>query len=111
VIGHVNSGGQRVIPWFAILRHAPTVLAAADALLVRTKASATADHTGSIEGRLGELEEGSRASAQLAQDMAHQIHALAIAHDVTARRARVAVGLSVAAAVLAIVAGILAIVL
>jgi hypothetical protein len=42
--------------------------------------------------------------------MAQQIQALAIAHDITARRARVAVGLSVAAAVLAMVAGILALV-
>jgi hypothetical protein len=100
-----------VIPWSAILRHAPTILAAADALLARTRASSTGGHTRSNEARLGDLEEGSRASAQLAQDMAQQIQALAIAHDVTARRARVAVGLSVAAAVLAMVAGILAIVL
>jgi hypothetical protein len=47
----------------------------------------------------------------LAQDIAQQIQALAVAHDVTARRAHAAVWLSVAAAVLAVAAGILAIVL
>ena len=99
-----------MIPWSAILRHAPTILAAADALLARTRASSTAGHTRTSEARLGELEEGARASAQLAQDMAQQIQALTLAHDITARRARVAVGLSVAAAVLAMVAGILALV-
>ena len=99
-----------MIPWSAILRHAPTILAAADALLARTRASSTGGQTKSSEARLRDLEEGARASAQLTQDMAQQIQALTIAHDITARRARVAVGLSVAAAVLAIVAGILAIV-
>ena len=99
-----------MIPWSAILRHAPTILAAADALLARTRASSAAGHSKSSETRLGDLEEGARASAQLAQDMAQQIQALTIAHDITARRARVAVWLSVAAAVLAIVASILAIV-
>jgi len=42
--------------------------------------------------------------------MAQQIQALTIAHDIMARRARVAVGLSVAAAVLAMVAAVFAIV-
>jgi hypothetical protein len=42
--------------------------------------------------------------------MAQQIQALTIAHDITVRRVRVAVGLGIAAAVVAIVAGILAIV-
>jgi hypothetical protein len=111
VIGDRRQWGQRVIPWSAILRHAPTILAAADALLARTRASSAGGQTRSIEARLGELEDGARASAQLAQDMAQQIQALTIAHDITARRARVAIWLSVAAAVLAIVAGILAIVL
>ena len=99
-----------MIPWSAILRHAPTILAAADALLARTRASSTAGQTKNSEARLVDLEEGARASAQLTQDMAQQIQALTVAHDITARRARVAVGLSIAAAVLAIVAGILAIV-
>ena len=99
-----------MIPWAAILRHAPTILAAADALLARTRASSTQGPARPIEARLGELEEGSRAAAQLAQDMAQQIQALTIAHDITVRRVRVAVGLGIAAAVVAIVAAILAIV-
>ena len=51
-----------MIPWSAILRHAPTILAAADALLARTRASSTGGHTKSSEARLGDLEEGARAS-------------------------------------------------
>jgi hypothetical protein len=59
--------------------------------------------------RLSELEDGSRASAQLTQDIAQQLQALAMAHEGSARRARLAVGVSVVAALLAIIVGILAI--
>jgi hypothetical protein len=99
-----------VIPWAAILKHAPTILAAADALRARTKATSRDDRTRTVDARLGELEERSRASAQLAQDMALQIEALATAHQVTARRLRLAIGLGVAAAIMALVATILAVV-
>jgi len=109
VIGHFNGGVVTVIPWAVILRHAPTILAAAEALRARTKASSTDDQARGAETRLAELEEGARASAQLSQDMAQQIHALTMAHETTARRMRIAVGLSVAAAVLALVGIILAV--
>jgi hypothetical protein len=87
------------------------MLTAADALFVHAKSSGADAHTRGIEDRLGELEKNVRASAQLSQDMAQQIHTLAVAHDATVRRLRVAVGVSVAAVILAIVVGILAIVL
>ncbi len=56
--------------WLAILRHAPAVLAAAEALFQRAKTSRADDHTRSIEVRLDELTESSQASAELMQDMA-----------------------------------------
>jgi hypothetical protein len=100
-----------VIPWATILKHAPTILAAADALRVRTRASSAAEPARSHDARLGELEERSRASAQLAQEMAQQLQALTMAQESMARQLRLAVRLSAAAAVIAAVGGILAIVL
>jgi hypothetical protein len=99
-----------MIPWTTMLRHLPTMLAAADALFIRAKTSGADAHTKSIEDRLGALEKNVHESAQLAQEMAQQIQALAVAQEASVRRVRVAVGLSVAAVVVAIVVGILAIV-
>ena len=99
-----------MIPWTTILSHLPTVLAAADALFIRAKTSGTDAHTRSIEERLAALEKNVRESAQLAHDMAQQIQALAAAHDASVRRVRVAVGVSIASVVCAIVAGIAAMV-
>ena len=97
-----------MIPWVAILKHAPTLLAAADALRTRVKAADAGDRTRSVDQRLGELEGESRAAAQLAQDMAQQINALALAHQSTVRQARLAIGLAIAAVVLAIASVIVA---
>ena len=97
-----------MIPWVAILKHAPTILAAADALRARVKAADSGDRTRSVDQRLAELEGESRAAAQLTQDMAQQINALALAHASTARQARLAVGLGVVAVVVAIAGVIVA---
>ena len=97
-----------MIPWVAILKHAPTLLAAADALRTRVKAADAGDRTRSVDQRLGELEGESRAAAQLAQDMAQQINALALAHQSTVRQARLAIGLAIAAFVVAIASVIVA---
>ena len=99
-----------MIPWTTILSHLPTVLAAADALFIRAKTSGADAHTRSIEDRLEALEKNDRESAQLAQDMARQIQALAAVHDATVRRARLAVGVSVASVIVTIIVGILAVV-
>ena len=99
-----------MIPWAAILKHAPTILAAADALHARVKANDAGDRTRSVDVRLGELEDESRASAQLTLDMAQQINTLTLAQESTARRARIALGLAIAAVVLGSVSVILAIV-
>jgi soluble lytic murein transglycosylase-like protein len=100
-----------MISWVAILKHAPTILAAADALLNRVRATDAGDSTRSVDARLAELEDESRASAQLTQDMARQINALTLAHESAARTARRGLALGVAALVLAIAGVILAIVM
>ena len=100
-----------MIPWAAILKHAPAILAAADALRTRVRANDAGDRTRSVDARLAELEADSRASAQLTQDMAQQINALTLAHESAARIARWGLALGIAALVLAIAAVILAIVL
>lgn len=97
-----------MIPWAAILRHAPAILAAADALRAPARPSSGEDKGRHIEARLSSLEQGSRDSAQLLQDIAQQIQALAVAQEIAVRRARIAVGVAIAAGVVAICAGILA---
>ena len=96
-----------MIPWATILKHAPAILAAADALRARARTSST-DKGPGIEARLAGLEQGSRESAQLLQDIAQQIQALAVGQEIAVRRARIALGVAIAAGVIAICAGILA---
>ena len=97
-----------MIPWATILKHAPAILAAADALRSRARTS-SGDETGrGIEARLASLEQGSRESAQLLQDIAQQIQALAVAQEIAVRRARIALGVAIAGGIVAICAGILA---
>lgn len=92
-----------MIPWIAILRHAPTILAAADALRLRARSSA-AKETAGIPERLDALEQQSRESAQLIQEIAQQIQALAVAQGVAARQAHVALVIAVGAAIASICA-------
>jgi hypothetical protein len=94
--------------WFAILRHAPAILSAAEALFLRTKTSRADDHTRSVEMRIDELAESSRASAEVIQDMAKQLQALAMVHEVTVRKVRAAIGISVAASLVAVAAVVIA---
>jgi hypothetical protein len=110
-VGWVDRIMVGMIPWVAILKHAPTLLAAADALRARVRATDAGDRTRSVEARLAELEGDSRAAAQLTQDMAQQINALTLAHQSTLRQMRIAIGLGAAALVLSIVGVLLAIAL
>ena len=96
-----------MIPWATILKHAPAILAAADALRARARTSST-DKGPGIETRLASLEQGSRESAQLLQDIAQQIQALAVGQEIAVRRARIALGVAIAAGAVAIFASILA---
>jgi hypothetical protein len=43
-----------MISWVAILKHAPTILAAADALLTRVRANDAGDRTRTVDARLAE---------------------------------------------------------
>ena len=97
--------------WLALLKHAPAILAAADALRTRVRANDAGDRTRRVDARLAELENDSRAAAQLTQDMAQQINALTLAHESAARTARRGLALGIAALLLAIAGVILAIVL
>jgi hypothetical protein len=94
--------------WSAILRHAPAILSGAEALFRRAKASRADDDARSIEMRLDELAESSRASAELIQDMAKQLQALAMVHDAMVRKVRTATGISIAASVVAVAAIVIA---
>lgn len=97
-----------MIPWAAILKHAPAMLAAADALMARSRATGTKDKQGT-DARLVSLEQRSSESAQLIQDIAQQIQALAAAQEVAARRVRMAMIVAGTAGLLAIGATLLAI--
>lgn len=100
----------KAIPWATILRQAPTVLAAADALLAnsrrRTAAAATDDQA--LRQRLDHLEELQRANADLVRQLADQVSALAVAAQVNAARVRLAVTLGVIGVSLALMACLLA---
>ena len=94
--------------WFEILRHAPALLAAAETLIRRAKTSRASDQSSSIELRMNELAESQRASAELLQDMAKQVEALASAHADVVQKLRTAIGISIAAAVVAVAAVVIA---
>ena len=100
-----------MIPWVAILKHAPTILAAADALRTRVTKNDAGDRTRSVDARLAELEGESRAAVQLTQEMAQQMNALTLAHESAARTARWGLALGITALVVALAGIILAIVL
>jgi hypothetical protein len=65
-------------------------------------------NTSACRGDATKRRPNSRAAAQLAQDMAQQINALALAHQSAVRQARLAIGLAIAAVVLAIASVIVA---
>ena len=94
--------------WFAILRHAPAILSAAEAMFDRAKTRRADDQTRSIEARLDELADSSRASAELMQDVAKQLQALAMIHTAMASKLRTAIRLSIAAVVIAVAAVVVA---
>jgi hypothetical protein len=99
-----------MIPWAAILKHAPAILASTDALLSRVRADDAGDRTRSVDapcrvgGRLSRVRSTDA-------DMAQQINALTLAHDNAARMARRGLALGITGLVLAIAGVILAIVL
>ena len=97
------------IPWAAILRHAPTLVASAARLMATADQNKVRQQNETIEARLNQLDKASVDSAKLLQDMAEQVQALAAAHGQTARRYRSAMAFAIAGVVIGIVAGILAV--
>jgi hypothetical protein len=99
-----------MIPWLALLKHAPAILAAADALRTRVAQHDAGDRSRSVDARFDELEADSRAAAQLTQEMAQQINALTLAHESAARTARQGRAIGILALVVAVAGVILALV-
>jgi hypothetical protein len=99
-----------MMSWLAILKHAPAILAAAEALRARTIQHDAGDRSQPVEPRLAELEADARATAQLTQQMAQQINALALAHESAARTARRALAVGIVALAVAIAGAALALV-
>lgn len=97
-----------MIPWAALLRHAPSILGAADTLLARAKSSTSESTPQGVGERLDRLEQASGESAHLLHTIAQQVQALTLAQQRAAGHVRLAVGLAAVAVVLATCACILA---
>jgi hypothetical protein len=95
-------------PWgalAAILRQAPVILAAADALVARTRRPpVTTEDLAGLNQRLVELEQHQQANATLAKDLADHAGALATAVQASAAKSRQAFLLGIAALVIAVTA-------
>jgi hypothetical protein len=96
-----------VIPWSALVRHAPALLAAADTLLARSRSGKTGAAAADLAGRLHKLEQSAEESTRLLRDIAAQGQALAELQEQTARRVRLALGLALGAVALAAAALVL----
>jgi hypothetical protein len=98
------------MPWTAMLRYGPTLVASAARLLAAADSSKRREQNETITGRLDQLENTSAESARLLREVAEQIQVLAAAQEQTARKCRIAILLALAATVIGVGAGILAIV-
>ena len=96
------------IPWAAILTHGPTIVAAARRLVETVGTSRLHEKSSSLEPRLDQLETVSLDSARLLQQLAERVEILAAAQARAARRDRIIIGVSVAAAVVAVAALVVA---
>jgi hypothetical protein len=95
-----------------LLKQAPTILAAADALLAKSKsrpapAQPSADDS-AVRQRLDQLEELQRSDAMVIKQLADQVSALTAAARVDAARTRLALTLGAAGVVIGVVATLLA---
>ena len=98
------------MPWAAMLRYGPALVASAARLLAAADSSKRRTQNETITGRLDQLENASAESARLLRDIAEQIQLLAVAQEQTARKCRIAILLAVAATVVGVGAVILAMV-
>jgi hypothetical protein len=91
------------IPWTTILKHAPTIVGAAQTLLA-TQTRKVNERNQNIEARLEQLERASMESARLIRELAEQLQALTLAQADLQRRVRIAWIVSGVAAVAAAIA-------
>jgi hypothetical protein len=98
------------IPWAAIVRYGPTLVASATRLLATADQNKLRQQNETMAARLDHLENTSVESARLLREIAEQVQVVAAAQEQTARRYRTALVLGVAATVVAIGAIILAVV-
>ena len=102
----------KAIPWGMLLRQAPTILAAADALLANTRrrdqppAAPTSDPA--LEQRIERIEELQRTNADVVKQLADQVGALTAAAEVDGARTRLALTLGAAGVALGVVAVLIA---
>ena len=96
------------IPWAAILTHGPSIVASAKRLLETVGTNRLHEKNQTTEARLNQLEKASLDSAQLLQELAQRVEALTTVQARAARRVRISIVISVAAAVAALGALIVA---
>ena len=96
------------IPWGTILKNAPAILAAADALLLQSRRQAATTEAASdinaLRQRVGELNEQQRASAELVRQLADQLNAMTVAAEQSAAKLRIAYALAITGTLLGIAA-------
>ena len=94
-----------MIPWSALVRHAPALLAAADTLLARAR-TGKAESAADTAERFRRLEQSAGESAQLLHDIVQQLHALTAMQEKAEKRARIALTLGIVAVGLAAAAAL-----
>ena len=88
-----------------LLRQAPTILAAADALVSRTRRpQVTSEDLNGLRKRIADLEQHQQANATLAKDLADATTAMATAVQANAAKARQAFFIAIAGLLLAALA-------
>jgi hypothetical protein len=88
----------RVIPWATILKQAPMILAAADALLAnsRRQPPPPSSDDQSLRQRLEQIEQLQRNNADVVVQLADQVNALTAAAEADAARTRLALACGIA---------------
>jgi hypothetical protein len=98
------------IPWSRLLKDAPALLVAADALLAKSRRQATQPAGNDLEAlrqRIAELEAHQRANADLVKQLADHINAVGLAAEASSARVRQTFYLAIAACGVALIAGFL----